>query len=1293
MLDFARRSIYRLHGIPIAHPKGDFWKMKKLLVFLFSITIGFQSFSQNEFETLFKQGQEASSDGKYLMAILRFKKAKELQPLNETIYLQLSWNYLLMKNFSEATKHAKKAFYLNQSNSTCHTILAYAQLAKGEAGAEALLQTAIGLSKAEEKEYFLLDFQDMRAAGLNESVFSDEKIDNYFSQKQNWNNDVDWLFASITSFYDGKVSMDQIVNKLNSISIPATFKGYYVKLFSDVLVQGGYNDAAKSLISVGRNIETEDPITRRYLQTSLIVNLMRISNYAGDFEQAIKYYEEVDLKGWEVLESITLSHPLKESWTLASQAFNAFGSIDEQEEVAKKLIAASGTYQDPWYQANGYNSMGMVKLNSNISSDRSAARSNLETALSMAQSNDFEGLIPSIVGNLAISYWQHGMQDEAKKAYVKLSDDAIARENYLDAELYLNNLASLYFFNEDYRNAANYFQKSIDIIERFRDTIADDAKITFLQARQSSYTFLSSCLVKLGDKKGLFKAQEAQRARMLADQLKGTSLPATLDLPGFQSTLSEDQAAIYYTLMEAGAVVIHVITATESYAIRHEVFDEFIAFKNKYLQRMKSSYTSREGFKPALANRMEGGVQIQESDKALLINSEDFEMMIQFSRELLQKENTVYEPIRKDFLALLHSFLIAPIQSKIQSKSKLLISPDGLLNFIPFETLTNSAGNYLVQTHEVSYIQSGEVYRSLLNRSYPANRKGMLAFGGAIYEEMNVLSNPIRGSRRLNEVKLNVDQKLNSGASLRDEYAAIGFGKMNYLPGTLAEVNGLSTIVPNSTVYLGEEFEESFIKQLSSSGEMSTYKVVHFATHGFSLPMVPELSGIATCIFADEKNGEDGYLNVGELSRLNLKADLAVLSACETGLGKIYGGEGVFGLTQALLIAGANEAAVSLWPVSDQGTMYFMRGMYELVEKKKLTYSEAMTEMKKQFIAGKFGQQFKHPNYWAPFIHYGKTTKANVQVVAKPLVVQATSDPASNGSGVALHENGISRMVVSYDGERIATGGNDDRVIVWDAKILKPIKELPFKDELKGLHFNENGTSIYVYSGYNELIKHDLESGAVTTILPKGKGDVTNTRVWSAGKEITVFKNHIIEFMDLETGKVLSKMDFGESGYVASFVNLPEEDRFILSFVTWGHKDDRIEVYKRSTKELLQTFKMEAVNIYYDKQENAVFAVRARGNYAAQKIKLATGEIEQLDVAKGSLLVLMDGKFLTNKHPMINEEGLHQIHDMKTGEQLAEIELKGFEHPKKLIADGQLLMMDGSGLLRVLDITAGKFIK
>lgn len=89
-------------------------------------------------------------------------------------------------------------------------------------------------------------------------------------------------------------------------------------------------------------------------------------------------------------------------------------------------------------------------------------------------------------------------------------------------------------------------------------------------------------------------------------------------------------------------------------------------------------------------------------------------------------------------------------------------------------------------------------------------------------------------------------------------------------------------------------------------------------------------------------------------------------------LGKIYGGEGVSGLTQSLLVGGANAAIVSLWPVSDEGTMHFMTGLYDLTENQGKGYDEAVNIMKRKFIAGAFGPQFQSTEIWAPFVHYGR---------------------------------------------------------------------------------------------------------------------------------------------------------------------------------------------------------------------------------------------------------------------------------------------------------------------------------
>jgi CHAT domain-containing protein len=113
----------------------------------------------------------------------------------------------------------------------------------------------------------------------------------------------------------------------------------------------------------------------------------------------------------------------------------------------------------------------------------------------------------------------------------------------------------------------------------------------------------------------------------------------------------------------------------------------------------------------------------------------------------------------------------------------------------------------------------------------------------------------------------------------------------------------------------------------------------------------------------------DGYLTVSEVARLHLSADFVNLSACETGLGRVYQGEGVAGLAQSFLIAGADAVSVSLWQVADKSTADFMTGFYSLVNAKGMSYSAAMMEMKRTFIKK---PEYRHPFYWAPFVYYGR---------------------------------------------------------------------------------------------------------------------------------------------------------------------------------------------------------------------------------------------------------------------------------------------------------------------------------
>ena len=302
----------------------------------------------------------------------------------------------------------------------------------------------------------------------------------------------------------------------------------------------------------------------------------------------------------------------------------------------------------------------------------------------------------------------------------------------------------------------------------------------------------------------------------------------------------------------------------------------------------------------------------------------------------------------------------------------MIIIPDGVLGFLPFEILKDENGKYLIEKYNIKYTQSMGVLDIIEKRKYPGSRKPMLAFGGAVYDEVRYSVDMADTEIKVAALEKNIFTSFENQRSVRNAYASLDMAKWTNLPGTLSEVSDIASIIPEAEVIKGNSVTENRIKELSARGDLSKYKVIHFATHGLVVQEVPELSAIVLSQFKKEKEGEDGYLRMNEISELNIKADFVNLSACETGLGKIYGGEGVVGLTQSFLIAGANGLSVSLWQVADDSTSNFMVAMYKAVNEQGLGYSEAINKVKRRFIKGDFGKTYQAPYYWAPFVYYGK---------------------------------------------------------------------------------------------------------------------------------------------------------------------------------------------------------------------------------------------------------------------------------------------------------------------------------
>ena len=348
-----------------------------------------------------------------------------------------------------------------------------------------------------------------------------------------------------------------------------------------------------------------------------------------------------------------------------------------------------------------------------------------------------------------------------------------------------------------------------------------------------------------------------------------------------------------------------------------------------------------------------------------------FDEIINYFRHLLAKPepSAAERKAVHDIARALYTLLFSGLEEVFVGKEELLIIPGGTLALLPFEALIMPDAKYMVERFQIMYAQSLTVLEILEARRYKTeSKKPLLAFGGAVYEEGSYSEAIVESEKQLEAFRRNTELALSRGLGAKKMYDRLGYGTWRNLPGTLAEVKRIEAEVPGARLYTGQRVDESVVKDLSKKGELKDYRVIHFATHGLVVPEMPELSALVLSQMLNRNDTEDGYLRMGEIVKLDLEATFVNLSACETGLGKIYGGEGVVGLTQSFLVGGANGLSVSLWQVADESTMEFMVGMYRLANQEGMSYPKAITEMKRRFIRGKYPAPF----YWAPFVYYGK---------------------------------------------------------------------------------------------------------------------------------------------------------------------------------------------------------------------------------------------------------------------------------------------------------------------------------
>ena len=292
--------------------------------------------------------------------------------------------------------------------------------------------------------------------------------------------------------------------------------------------------------------------------------------------------------------------------------------------------------------------------------------------------------------------------------------------------------------------------------------------------------------------------------------------------------------------------------------------------------------------------------------------------------------------------------LLVPVVRQLDPAiKKIVIVPDGNLNYLPFESLIVSAqGRLAIEDYEISYAPSGTVLAQLNARKSAAVTRGAAIF-----------ANPTLGSNLLTQPDFSISREMMRSVFEIDDW------HFDPIPGSESEGLAIADIIGRSSLFKGDEASETRLKSIP----LEEYQILHFATHGLVSEEIPERSSLLLAA-GETGDTEDGLLQVREILRLKASPDLVVLSGCQTANGQVLRGDGLSSITQAFLYTGARAVVGSLWNVNDRQAAELMRVFYQNLAAGK-PRSAALREAKLHLIGTGRGQS---PRSWAPFILIGE---------------------------------------------------------------------------------------------------------------------------------------------------------------------------------------------------------------------------------------------------------------------------------------------------------------------------------
>ena len=534
-----------------------------------------------------------------------------------------------------------------------------------------------------------------------------------------------------------------------------------------------------------------------------------------------------------------------------------------------------------------------------------------------------------------------------------------------------------------WHQAVKFYKKAIEEISLIRSRILlDSYKIGFSRDKLKVYEFLINLLCRMDlanftkeFEKEIFDIVEKAKARAFLENLAHSSIDLGTrlndDLRKSEKDISEKISSLIIEINEVNLsesrkkeLLIELVREEDKYntlfsKIKKELpeINNIISVEPCSVEDIQNLLTRKE----ALLEYYLG----ENQSVMFLITKSEFRVFSLPTRAKLEKSIKAYikilsNPTKEKFAGTLaakriYKELLIPVEKFLKRPiENLIIIPDGILYYLPFETLIrenqnqSKEGYYLIEEFKISYAPSSSILLFILNKQSNLKfSKSLLAFG-----------NPYNNFFNINEWENNNEYF----ETFKELYLNSEF-IFSQLPYSGKEILKISK-------YFSPEERDLFLKNKAKEDMLhevtrNNYKIIHFACHALLDEKFPFRS--ALILSSDKDSKEDGFLHVREIYNLNLNADLVVLSACQTGRGKLEKGEGILGFPRIFFCLGARSVLLSLWKINDKSTSYFMNYFYYYLSKRH-NKIEALRLAKLRMLKSRF----RHPFYWAAFILNGE---------------------------------------------------------------------------------------------------------------------------------------------------------------------------------------------------------------------------------------------------------------------------------------------------------------------------------